>query len=413
MATDRGDVRLIHRVLIRNYKSIAACDVSIGPLMFLVGANGSGKSNFLDALRFVADSLRTSLDHALRDRGGLNEVRRRSSGHPRHFGIRLEFRLPSGARGHYAFDVGALRNAFTVQHEECFVTHASGAEAGTHFYEVNSGTVVRSSLALAPAAIHDRLYLVNVSGAPAFRPVYDALSRMGFYNLNPNVIRDLQPPDPGEILARDGENLPSVLASLSSENQSLKERIEEYLAQVVPGVSGVDSKPIGPRETLEFRQQIAGAEHPWRFIAANMSDGTLRALGVLVALFQGGSASATTPLLIGIEEPETALHPAAAEVLIESLHDASELRQVLVTSHSPDLLDSRLVSDAEILAVLAEEGESKIGSLDEAARSVLRDHLYTAGDLLRMNQLRPDPAALHLKADQLTLFGERQRATDA
>ena len=70
------------RVTIRNYKSIAACKVDLSQLMFLVGPNGSGKSNFLDAIRFVADALRTSLDHALRDRGTIKEVRRRSGGHP-------------------------------------------------------------------------------------------------------------------------------------------------------------------------------------------------------------------------------------------------------------------------------------------------------------------------------------------
>src|SRR5215468_1085690 len=93
----------VTRVRLKNYKSIALCDVALGPLVFLVGANGAGKSNFLDALRFVADALRTSLDHALRDRGGINEVRRRSGGHPTHFGARLEFNLRSGQQGHYAF----------------------------------------------------------------------------------------------------------------------------------------------------------------------------------------------------------------------------------------------------------------------------------------------------------------------
>ena len=67
--------------------------------MFLVGQNGSGKSNFLDALRLVADSLNSSLDHALRERGGIKDVRRRSGGHPTHFGIRLDFRLPDGREG--------------------------------------------------------------------------------------------------------------------------------------------------------------------------------------------------------------------------------------------------------------------------------------------------------------------------
>ena len=75
-----SDTRLITRVVIRNYKSIGACNVRLGPLSILVGPNGSGKSNFVDALRFITDALRYSLDHALRDRGGIHEVRRRSSG---------------------------------------------------------------------------------------------------------------------------------------------------------------------------------------------------------------------------------------------------------------------------------------------------------------------------------------------
>ena len=75
----------IKRVILKNYKSIAACDVQLQPLTFLVGRNGSGKSNFLDALRFVADALNSSLGHALRDRGGINDVRRRSRGTPKPF----------------------------------------------------------------------------------------------------------------------------------------------------------------------------------------------------------------------------------------------------------------------------------------------------------------------------------------
>lgn len=68
----------LHRVRLKNWKSIGACDVQLRPLMFLVGPNGSGKSNFLDALGFVAEALQSSLDHAIRSRGGVNEIRRRS-----------------------------------------------------------------------------------------------------------------------------------------------------------------------------------------------------------------------------------------------------------------------------------------------------------------------------------------------
>jgi hypothetical protein len=64
-----------------------------------------------------------------------------------------------------------------------------------------------------PAALKDRLYLVNVSGVPKFRPVYDALSRMGFYSLNPDRIRNFQAPDSGELLVRDGSNLTRSLTA--------------------------------------------------------------------------------------------------------------------------------------------------------------------------------------------------------
>lgn len=398
---------LLRRLVVRNYKSISAADLSLGPLTFLIGPNGAGKSNLLDVLRFVTDSLRYSLDHALRDRGGINEVRRRSSGHPTHFGIRLDFTLRTGQRGHYAFTVSAQpRGGYQVAREECSVSPAThGTSASTSYFKVEGGELKRSTVSSLPVVPKDRLLLVGASGIAQFRPLYDALSSMGFYNLNPDQIRELQPPDPGHLLARDGANLSSVLSTLESINAPAKERIVEYLAKVSTGITGVRSVQIGPKETIEFRQGIKGSRHPWRFLANNMSDGTLRALGVLVALFQASKDGASRVSLVGIEEPETALHPAAAGVLTDALRQASSTTQVLVTSHSPDLLDDKAITDGELLAVVSRDGETLIGSLDEQGRSALHDHLYTAGELLRMNLLRPDEGKSHLDPNQLMLFG--------
>ncbi len=411
-----GDPRLLTRVALRNYKSIAACDVSPAQLCFLVGPNGSGKSNFLDALRFVRDSLRHSLDHALRNRGGIGDVRRRSGGHPTNFGIRLELALDE-SRCHYAFVVGAKKNAgFEVQAEECLVVADNASverRAGSgrrcedsKYYKVERGEVKKSTLGVvSPAAASDRLYLVNVSGDDSFRAVYDALSTTGFYSLSPQHIRELQLPDPGELLNRHGSNIASVLSTLSARSPDCKRRIEEYLEAVVPGITGVRRKVLGSRETLEFRQQVRGARYPWRFEANSMSDGTLRAFGVLVAVFQGAGNGSTMPKLVGIEEPELALHPAAAGVLIDSLRDASAHVQILVTSHSTDLLDDDEVPAESILAFRAEHGESRAGPLDEAGRSVLRDRLFTAGELLRLDQIDPDPVLSKSKPRQIRLFG--------
>ena len=118
-ATTAAKPPTITRVSLRNYKSIPACNIELAPLTILVGSNGAGKSNFVDALRFTSQALRFSLDHALRERGGINEVRRRSRGHPNHFGIRLDFRLPESS-GWYAFEVGAKpQGRYIVRKEEC------------------------------------------------------------------------------------------------------------------------------------------------------------------------------------------------------------------------------------------------------------------------------------------------------
>jgi predicted ATPase len=188
-----------------------------------------------------------------------------------------------------------------------------------------------------------------------------------------------------------------------------KQRIEQYLSRVVPGVHGVDVKVVGPKETLEFRQQVTGSRDPWRFLAANMSDGTVRALGILVALFQGGNGTGLPVPLVGIEEPELALHPAAAGLLRDGLREASKFTQVIVTSHSPDLLDDQKIETESILAVNAETGSTHLASLDQAGRAAIRERQYTAGELLRMNQLRPDPEASPDRIEkQLRLFDKEK-----
>jgi predicted ATPase len=390
------------RVVLHNYKSIGYCNVCLQPLTYLVGANGAGKSNFLDALHLVRDALSGSLDNALNERGGLNEVRRRSSGHPTNFGIRLEFRLADGQPGHYAFKIGALAGrGYEVQTEECVI----GGVGKGPFFRIERGNLKESSEATFPAVTADRLALVAVSGLAVFRPVFDALTAMGFYNLNPKLMRELQKPQEGRLLKPEGENIASVIGHLERVAADKMDIVREYLQTVVPMVHGVERKQIGPMETLEFRQDMAGSKHPWRFPAQNMSDGTLRALGVLTALFQGNRDYA--PSLVGIEEPEAALHPAASAALREALNRASHLTQVVVTSHSPDLLDDRDMSADALLAVVSEGGETRIAPLDESSRQVIRDHLFSAGELLRLNQLAPDREVLVRQTQtQADLFGE-------
>ena len=393
----------LRRVILKDYKSIAACDVRLARLSVLVGPNGAGKSNIVDSLRFASDSLRNSLEYALRERGGLTEVRRRSRGHPATFGMRLEFSLPNGDEAVFAFAVGASREGgFAVQREVCSVK-GSDYPYKRCAYEVRKGQLVNSTLDLRSTIEPDRLYLAAVSAVPEFRPLYDVLTRMGFYNLSPPRIRDLQDPDPGNVLTRDGSNIASVLKQLEG-RPLIKQRIESFLETIAPGTKGFEYKAVGPKETVQFRQDVPGDENPWRFLALNMSDGTLRALGVLVALFQGAVKPGERVPLVGIEEPEMALHPAALAALADAMIEATSHTQVLVTSHSPDLLDNERIHSDSILAVVAEKGKTIVGTVDDAAREALKEGLYTPGELLRIQQIRPNASLFEAASRQLSLF---------
>jgi SMC domain protein len=131
----------------------------------------------------------------------------------------------------------------------------------------------------------------------------------------------------------------------------------------------------------------------------------MRALGVLIALFQGNPDY--LPKLVGIEEPETALHPAASAALREALQKASERTQVIVTSHSPDLLDDPMLNADSLLAVAADRGETKIAPIDDVSRDMMRERLFSAGELLRQGQISPNPADLAAQEQrQADLFGD-------
>ena len=188
---------------------------------------------------------------------------------------------------------------------------------------------------------------------------------------------------------------------MSEQWPETKKRTEEYLAVIVRGIQSVGVKNIGSYETLEFIQQFREGKSQRVFPASSMSDGTLRALGILMALFQKGETGNSPISLAGIEEPETGLHPAATGALLDAIGEASESKQILITSHSAELLDNKNLTADMLIAVVTEEGITKLGSIDEASRSVMRDHLFTAGELLRGNQLAPEQNGIaYDKADK-------------
>ncbi len=381
----------LRRVVIENYRSIAHCDVELQPLAFLVGPNGSGKSNFLDALRFVADGMRGPLDEAIAARGDFQALLRSGSREER-FTVRLELGLNESTSARYQLAVG--RNAGGgpwISGESCTVWVVGSK---THSYVVDEGRLGHHSTSNAPPVPPDRPYLPVASGLPEFRPLFEALSGMAFYRISPPKMRGLQRGTVSSQLSPDGSNLARVLQTMEMMSPRVKRRIEEYLEAILPDAEAIGWRMIEGQYLLNISRSELRSGPPRELSSFQLSEGTLHALGVLTALAQGPGTGQRV-FLVGIEEPETAVHPGAVGVLLDAMLEASLCKQVLVTTHSPDLLDSVEVSHDSILAVSNEAGPTTIRRIDEEGRRIMRDRLITPGEMLRMGQLHSVEAEGH------------------
>jgi predicted ATPase len=398
---------LLTRVSIRNYKSIAQADVQLGAFTILVGRNGSGKSNFLDALHVVTDGLQDSLGFSLRKRGGFNEIRTRGTRENGKIAFRLEISFPDRRLAIYTLEIaGEPFGSVEIHLERLDILSASGSIIA--HYEVKGGKVRDASVPNMPPAFPDRIYLVNAAGFGEFRFVYDFLVAMGFYNIAPEPIRTPQRPDGGGLLRGDGSNIASVIKRLRAAQPETMDRINQYMEVIVPGILGVENEAIQDYETLLFSQKVKG--FPMQFNAARMSDGTLRVLAILVAAAQ--LSNAKTPVsLVGIEEPEAALHPAAAAALMDALQERASRTQILITSHSPDLLDYEELGTENLLAVTSTEGMTKIAPIDRASLNAIKKHLFTPGELLKLDQLEPDREDLARQEREPLLAGKGEGET--
>jgi predicted ATPase len=227
---------------------------------------------------------------------------------------------------------------------------------------------------------------------------------MGFYNFHPDAIRRLQKPSPGWLLERDGSNLASVIAGLKEINPDSVQRVREYLSAIAEEVCSFDVARYGEWETVRFQTRAGISDPPLEFDAAGMSDGTLRALASLMAAFQVHLAAG--PSVVGIEEPETALHPAAMRALVDALGEATQRTQVLLTTHSGDLLADPDLDPSQVLVVRNRHGRTHLTSVDPASREIIRRELYTLADLQRLDQLDLDEADLDRQAASAGLNGE-------
>ena len=387
---------VIKSLIVKRFRSIPSEKVDFGNPTFLVGRNGSGKSNLLDALAFLAEAMVSPLQAVFDRRGGINVVRNRFApgGRAPNLGLAVLLGPMNGETqsGRYGFEVHALPNyGFEVLREQCLVVSRDGRR---HWFDRTKGSFTTNVKGLEPSLDATSLGLPVVGGVARFAPVLRALAAMRTYAIEPAKLREMQDPDAGVSLRRDGSNAASVVQEI--ERHSPKEdipRICEILGTIVPNTVEVHPRKHGNKLSLEFVQEWGdGAEDSkdkkrrLRFDAFSMSDGTLRAVGLLTAVYQR-----PTPSLLAIEEPEATIHPGALGAVLDLLRHASRRMQVVISTHSPDVLNAEWIEDDHLRVVEWQQGATRIAPISDASRQALQQHLMGAGELLRANALDAKP----------------------
>ena len=433
---ERTKPPFVRRVRVRGHKSIAFCDLRLRPLTILVGRNAAGKSNFLDALAFLRDAIEIGVAEAVKRRGGWSSVVCRTPeagqieiGLEAGFTCGRPYRLDSRGDGPvsptpsseevpnlegvtfsttYRLEVSAdARSTPTISREVLEIADTSHEYHGR--FQAHNGILERerkkprSGKALPLPHSRDLLGisrpgfpLLSLIGTQPFIDLADGLRTMRFYNFQPEAMRPVQKPLLGAMLEKDGRNIASVVESLKEIDPDTVQRVREYLAIIGEEVKSFDVVRYGEYETLRFLLQGGSRRKPLEFDAASMSDGTLRALGALMAAFQ--IHLPTGPSVVGIEEPEAALHPAATHTLVDALQEATQRTQILLTTHSGDLLADRDLDPGQVLVVRNRNGQTQITPVDPASREIIRKELYSLADLQRMDQLELDQADLERQA---------------
>jgi predicted ATPase len=374
------------RLRLDNWRNFLSVDVPLQRRVFLVGPNASGKSNLLDAVRFLRDIAdpQGGLQRAVGTRHGVSQIRSLHARRYPNVAVEAELDLDNGRSWSYRLEFNQTNQRVPIVEREV----------------VKRGeTVVRQR----PDAEDEedpkrrvQTHLEQLNANKEFRDLAAFFAQVRYLHLVPQLVRE---PERSVGRSRDpfgGDFLEQLFRTPKKTRDSRLRRIQEALRVAVPQMKVLDT----------FRDRATGVAHlkglyeHWRPNAGwqtedQLSDGTLRLLGLLWVFLDG-----TAPLLL--EEPELSLHPAVVRQIprmIQSLARRSG-RQVLLSTHSADLLTDEGIAAEEVLLLepTAEGTRVGVAAEDSQVQALLAGKVPLADAIV--------PRTAPARADQLALFGE-------
>lgn len=342
----------IESLKVENYRALHKVDLDkLTPMTVLLGPNGSGKSTIFDVFNFLSECFQFGLRHAWDRRGRGKELKTRGTAGSIVF--ELKYREQPGTpiiTYHLAIDEGA-RGPEVI--EEWLQWRRGQNGKPFRFLEFSRG-IGKAASGEAPDEQDRRvdkqlrsadLIAVNTLGQFSEHPRVAALREFitDWYvsYLSIDQTRNQPEAGPQERLSRGGENLPNVIQYLKEQHPERLEKIIKVLRQRIPRLERVeaDSMPDG-----RLLLQIKDAPFEQPVLAKFASDGTMKMLAYLTVLYDP-----EPPRFIGIEEPENFLHPRLLPELAEECRAAAERSQLLITTHSPFLLNAMRAEEVRVL----------------------------------------------------------------
>ena len=373
---------MIHRIKIKGYKSLDV-DVELSPeVTVLVGRSGSGKSNFVEALRFLRDVLRDptiipNLNNNPEKRAEIEALPKSGNGFSLEFCV--EYTVPTfSERICYAF---TLKDEVVPQYPKMICVSSESLKVGEDVYfsrEKTGWTVPPKIQGIPDKLVRDELVLPLLHGIREVSFAFIALAELlGIYYFPFDIGRNKpQRQSLKNDLADDGSNFRVVLDKIRADmsRATAWDDINESLRHLNPSITSVDMTALRGGDML-VTHKFGDTFVP--FPVEQESEGCRRFLVHLLALYQ------TPPkLTLVFEEPENGIHPGALHLLADEFINAPAKKsgQVILTTHNPYLLD--FFSPKSIRLVEMEKFRTNISPLNTEQLRAIQEDLINPGEYL-------------------------------
>ena len=338
----------------KRYRSLLNEEVETDDLNIFIGANASGKSTILDALRFLSEAvLERDFEGPMFSRGGMIHLAWKGAAASQ---VELTARVADGDST-FEWRVRLQRRDYEFDVEERVMQIQAGA-APTQLLESSGGTGEWWSGERSknvPLSQSPTSCALAAAAADASFPAHHVarfIARWGFFDPNPFLLRRDWNSIESSRLDHFGRNLGQTLFRL---DKATRQDILEATRAIVGLPEAIEPRSAEDEDRFYFVQQEEGLQY--RVHQMGVSSGTLRVLALMTALHTSSEAK-----LIGIEEPENYVHPGALSAFVEYLGSVGENIQLVITTHSPLVLDA--LGDPNVVRVVRRDPQR--GTIVEA-----------------------------------------------